>query len=237
VEYLRGLLLIKTGSDEAIDFTAEDKAELKALAAKASLAQILKVVKLFGQLEFGFDNYSTLPLELAMVDCALTPEEEKGSPAIEAKPELRQPVTATTTPVAPPKPKAKPEPAITPTPTPEATITPPEPGSEIEQMRQNWKQVIEQAPENTKRTPAIAILRSAGVKPVSIENDTIILAFRYPYHKEQIEKPENQRIAEKIIGNFLGRPCHVRCIYEPEADHLLRAALKMGAQIIDVEEK
>jgi DNA polymerase-3 subunit gamma/tau len=237
VEYLRGLLLIKTGSDEAIDFTAEDKAELKALAAKASLAQILKAVKLFGQLELGFDNYSTLPLELALVDCALTPEEERGRPAIEAEAELRQPVTATTTPVAPPKPKAQPEPAITPTPTPEAPITPPEPGSEIEQMRQNWKQVIEQAPENTKRTPAIAILRSAGVKPVSIENDTIILAFRYPYHKEQIEKPENQRIAEKIIGNFLGHPCHVRCIYEPEANHLLRAALKMGAQIIDVEEK
>ena len=232
VEYLRGLLLIKTGSDEAIDFTAEDIAELKALAAKASLAQILKAVKLFGQLELGFDNYSTLPLELALVDCALTPEEEKGSLAVEAEPEFRQPITA-----APPQPTAKPEPTNIPTPTPKATITPPEPGSEIEQMRLNWRQVIEQAPENTKRTPAIAILRSAGVKPVAMEDDTIILAFRYPYHKEQIEKPENQQIAEKIIANFLGRPCHVRCIYEPEDNHLLRAALKMGAQIIDVEEK
>ncbi|GAI32154.1 unnamed protein product, partial [marine sediment metagenome] len=36
VEYLRGLLLIKAGSDEAVDLTAEDKAELKSLAAKAS---------------------------------------------------------------------------------------------------------------------------------------------------------------------------------------------------------
>ena len=238
VEYLRGLLLIKTGSDEAVDLTAEDIAELKALAAKASLAQILKAVKLFGQLELGFDNYSTLPLELALVDCALTPEEEKGSLAVEAEPEFRQPVTAATPPVAPPQPTAKPEPTNIPTPpTPKATITPPEPGSEIEQMRLNWKQVIEQAPENTKRTPAIAILRSAGVKPVAIEDDTIVLAFRYPYHKEQIEKPENQQITEKIIGNFLGHPCHVRCIYEPEDNHLLRAALKMGAQIIDVEEK
>ncbi len=240
VEYLRGLLLIKTGSDEAIDFTAEDIAELKALAAKASLAQILKAVKLFGQLELSFDNYSTLPLELALVDCALTPEEEKESPTIEAEPEFRQPVEAAAPPVAPPQPKqptAKPEPTNVPTPTPEVAITPPEPGSEIEQMRLNWRQVIEQAPENTKRTPAIAILRSAGVKPVAIEDDTIVLAFRYPYHKEQIEKPENQQIAEKIIGNFLGHPCHVRCIYEPEDDHLLRAALKMGAQIIDVEEK
>ncbi len=237
VEYLRGLLLIKTGSDEAVDLTAEDMAELKALAAKASLAQILKAVKLFGQLELGFDNYSTLPLELALVDCALTPEEEKGSLAVEAEPEFRQPVKAPTPPVAPPQPTAKPEPTNIPTPTPKATITPPEPGSEIEQMRLNWRQVIEQAPENTKRTPAIAILRSAGVKPVAIEDDTIVLAFRYPYHKEQIEKPENQQIAEKIVGNFLGRPCHVRCTYEPEDNHLLRAALKMGAQIIDVEEK
>ncbi len=238
VEYLRGLLLIKTGSDEAVDLTAEDMAELKALADKASLAQILKAVKLFGQLELGFDNYSTLPLELALVDCALTPEEEKGSLTMEAEHEFRQPVKAATPPVAPPQPTAKPEPTNIPTPpTPKATITPPEPGSEIEQMRLNWKQVIEQAPENTKRTPAIAILRSAGVKPVAIEDDTIVLAFRYPYHKEQIEKPENQQITEKIIGNFLGHPCHVRCIYEPEDNHLLRAALKMGAQIIDVEEK
>jgi len=51
---------------------------------------------------------------------------------------------------------------------------------------------------------------------------------------EQIEKMENQRVAEKIISNFLGRPCHVRCILED--NHLLKAALKMGAQIIDVEE-
>jgi len=104
-------------------------------------------------------------------------------------------------------------------------------------MKSNWKQIIEQAPENTKRTPTIAILRSAGVKPVAIEEDTVVLAFRYPYHKEQIEKRENQQITERIIGNFLGRSCRVRCIYEPEADHLLRAALKMGAQIIDVEGK
>jgi len=72
---------------------------------------------------------------------------------------------------------------------------------------------------------------------VAFEDDTVVLAFRYPLHKEKIEEPENQKVAEKIISNFLGRPCHVRCIHEPENDHLLRAALKMGGQIIDVEEK
>jgi len=273
VEYLRGLLLIKTGSDEAVDLTAEDIAELKGLAAKASLAQILRAVKLFGQLELGFDSYSTLPLELALVDCILPSEEEKEIPPSQTGYEPRQPAKKATSPVAPtypakpaPEPaKPAPEPAkpaaesatispppaapevaatttpaetpaITP-PEPAPVTTPPAPGSELEQMRLNWKQVIAQAPEDTKRTPAIAILRSAGVKPVAFEDDTAVLAFRYSYHMEKIEEPENQRITEKIISNFLGRSCRVRCISQPEDNHLVREAQRMGAQIIDVEEK
>jgi len=276
VEYLRALLLAKTGSNEAVDLTAEDITELKDLAAKASLDHILRATKLFGQLEFGFDNYSTLPLELALVDCTLAAEEEKESqqkqpedelpqlqeiitppptppqaeqseaqpePAVTAPPQAEQPEAepepAVTAPPQAEQPEAEPEPAITAPPAAPAmaaaTITSPESGSEIERLKLNWKQVIEQAPQDTKRTPAIAILRSAGVQAVSIESDMVSLSFRYPYHKEQIEKIENQRIAEKIISNYLGRPCHVQCILEN--NHLLKAALKMGAQIIETEEK
>ena len=236
VEYLRGLLLIKTGYDEAIDFTTEDIAELKDLATKASLPQILKAVKLFGQLELGFDNYSTLPLELALVDCVLPAEEEKEGVTTQTEYEFRQPVKVAPPPAIP----AEPEPVNVPAPpAPEVatTITPPQPGSEIEQLRLNWKRVIDEAPASTKKTYAIAILRSAGVKPVAFEDDIVVLSFRYNIHKDNMEKPENQHAAEEIIGNFLGRPCHVRYIYQPEDNHLVNAALKMGAQIIDVEEK
>ncbi|HEY92257.1 MAG TPA: DNA polymerase III subunit gamma/tau [Dehalococcoidia bacterium] len=236
VEYLRGLLLIKTGSDEALDFTIEEIAELKDLAAKASLPQILKAVKLFGQLELGFDNYSTLPLELALVDCVLPVEEEKEGATTQTEYEFRQPVEVAPPPATPTEPE--PVNVLTP-PAPEVatTITPPQPGSEIEQLRLNWKRVIDEAPASTKKTYAIAILRSAGVKPVAFEDDTVVLSFRYNIHKDNMEKPENQRVAEEIIGNFLGRPCHVRYVYQPEDNHLVNAALKMGAQIIDVEEK
>ncbi len=255
VEYLRGLLLIKTGSDEAIDFTAEDIAELKDLAARASLTQILKAVKLLGQLKLSSDNYSTLPLELALIDCATPSEKEKEDVTKQVKHEFPQP-TKTATPTKP-KPTKVPTPAPTPAPAPATTTatpaepeatttttppkaaatTPPEPGSETEHLRLNWKQVIEQAPEDTKRTPALAILRSAGVKPVAFEDDTVVLSFRYPLHKEKIEEPLNKQVAEKIISSFMGHSCHVRCIYEPEDNHLLKAALKMGAQIINTEEK
>jgi len=272
VEYLRGLLLIKTGFNEAIDFTAEEIAELKDLAARASLPRILKAVKLFGQLEFGFDNYSTLPLELALVNCALPSEEQKERLTNQADYEFHQPAKAATppakpestttpakattppvkpgpttipapeaaqpiTPSYPEQPPVKPEPTTAPAQEAATTTTPPQPGSEIEQLRLNWKQIINEAPASTKKTAAAAILRSADVKPVAIENDTVILASKYEFYKEQIEKPENQRIAAEIISNFLMRPCRVHCIHKPEDNHMVEAALKMGAQIIDVEEK
>jgi len=250
VEYLRGLLLIKTGSDEAVDFTPEDMAELKDLAAKASLPQILKAVKLFGQLELGLDNYSTLPLELALVDCVLPAEEEKKSAIDKTEREVRQPAKAAPKPIAPPpleqlpaEPESTVEPELTvsPAPAPPATesapTTPPELSSEIERLRLKWKQAIDQAPEDVKRTPAIAILRSAGVRPVTMENNTVVLSFRYDFHKEKMEQPENQQVAEKVISNFLGHPCRVRCTYAPKSNHLVEAAKKMGAEIINVEEQ
>ena len=76
----------------------------------------------------------------------------------------------------------------------------------------------------------VALLRSA--RPTSIEVDTVVLAFRFSYHKEKMQEAENQRIAEKIVGNFLGRACQISCV---DDNPLVNAALKMGAQRIDTE--
>lgn len=253
VEYLRGLLLIKTGSDEAVDLAAEEIAELKILAARASLEQILRAVKLFGQLQSGFDNYPTLPLELALVDCAITPETEPvrhDKPAGQVSPQPQKaaaPISATSRPQ--PQKVAIPEPVVTrpkaePRPAPVAERAPVmaaasasalQGGTEVERLRLNWKLVIEQAPQDTRKTTAIAILRSAGVLPTSVENDMVVLAFRSDIHKANIEKAENKVVAEKIISNFLGHSCRISCVIED--NHLLKAALKMGAQRIDTEEK
>jgi len=233
VEYLRGLLLVKTGSDVAVDFTDEDITELKDLVAKASLLQITKAVKLFGQLKLGFDNYSTLPLELALVDSIIPTEEKKESLVNQA--EFSQPVKVAppATPVKSKQPVVEPEPAVT----PEAVDTTAQPDSEIEQLKLNWKRIIEEAPADIRKSTAVAILRSADVKPVAIEDDTIVLASKYDFYKEQIEKPENLVVAERIVSDFFKRPCRVRCVHKPEDNHLLRAALQMGAQVTSVEEK
>jgi DNA polymerase-3 subunit gamma/tau len=234
VACLRELMLIKTGCEKDLDITAEEMAELKDLASRASLEQILKAVKLFGQLEL--DGYSTLPLELALVDCTPSPIEAREAPLKKAEPEpvkRQKPVAPPVTPSRPPKPE--PEPAgAAPLPTNQA---PPEPGGILERLRRSWKQVIEQAPESVRRTPAIAILRSAGVEPIAFEDGTVTLTFRYPYHKEKIEELENKKVVAAVISSFIGHDCKVSCVYEPENNHLVREAQRIGGQIVDVEEK
>ena len=271
VEYLRALLLAKTNAGDALDYTVDDIAELKKLAAGSSLDKIVAATRLFGQLGSKFDNYSTLPLELAMVDTAMATEDrgipatpavpvsqpaEKASPATRKTqsggqaisqpsseiPVDRTPAPAKALPTPPPSPSRPPTPpAATRTKpvTKEAPSslagTPMEVTSEIERLRVNWKLIIKQAPADVQKTPALAILRSAPVKPMSIENDLVCLAFTNNIFKEKIEQLENQRVTERVISNFLGRTCQIKCVLDE--NHLVKEALKMGAQITNVTEE
>jgi len=261
VEYLRALLLVKTGANEAVDLAAEDLAELKELAAATSLPRILKTIKAFGQLDLSLDNHSTLPLELAMVDSSLAaPAEEPPARQPEREPRPAQKASSGSparsaagasargpAPVRTSEPAVTPEdpdlastpateaaPADTPQPAAAASSPPMAQGDETERLRQDWRQVIEQAPLETRKTPALAILRSAGVMPVSVRNGIVTLSFRYPVFKEKLEDTENQRVVESIISSFLGHPCRVQCVAED--NHLIREALRLGAQIEDAEE-
>jgi DNA polymerase-3 subunit gamma/tau len=246
VSYLRALLLIKSGCEEGLELTIEEAVEFKGLAAAASMERIITAVKLFGQLRPGVNSHATLPLELALVDCGqpVTAEVEE-IPAARAR-EPAKSVDSELPPVAPSRQKQTVKQKQAPT-TPKVEIITPraeaataplaDSGSKLEQLKSNWKQVIEQAPEEIKRSPAVAILRSAGVKPIALDGDTVTLAFRYPYHKEKIEEKENKKVVSGVISTFIGRTCKVHCVYEPEENHLLREAQRLGGQIVGMEEK
>jgi DNA polymerase-3 subunit gamma/tau len=264
VEYLRALLLLKTGSGESLELTVDDVKELKEIAASAPLPQILKAIKQFSQLDLGLDNYSTLPLELATVDCTLPDAEDKEKPARQPAPEPSAKKTPPkATPPAPEPEVARPEEKKAPEPEPrvEETVAKAEPvpaekplpveitepavaastdsgpleaGSAVEQLQTQWSKMINDAPEGLGKTPTAALLRSA--RPTKIEGDTITVSFKYSYHKEKMDNLDNQKTAEKIVSSFLGRSCKVRCVYEHENNHLVKAALNMGAQHDNGEE-
>jgi DNA polymerase-3 subunit gamma/tau len=108
--------------------------------------------------------------------------------------------------------------------------------SEIERLKLNWKQIVEEVDPSLKKTKAIAWLKS-GSKPVSMEKDLVTLSFGHKVFKENIEKQENARIVEKMISDYLGHTCKIECICETENNHMVKSAQKHGGQIISVEEK
>jgi DNA polymerase-3 subunit gamma/tau len=106
VAYLRGLLLLKTGYTSDLDFTPEEMAVLAELAEKSTVEQILKAIKIFGKLELNLESYSTLPLELAMVDCSLSSQEGNPVPAARPQPAAPDVKPLKTTPVVHPAKKS-----------------------------------------------------------------------------------------------------------------------------------
>jgi DNA polymerase-3 subunit gamma/tau len=236
IEHLRGLLLVKSQCEEALDVTTEDLAEMKNLVATIKVDYLLKAVKLFASIDFRSDNYSTLPLELALVDCALS------STAGQEEPTITEPIeTEETTELS-----AKlPEPFL------EVKIPAPEDSTEassmevpkdIDNLRGRWKDFIVSLRGEGSSGNLDAFLRSA-CEPVALQDDTLVLGFYYSFHKEKIEDAKYRHLVEKKLKEVFGQPYNIRCIL---VDHkkedpsqaktqnpLVKAALEMGAKIAE----
>jgi DNA polymerase III subunit gamma/tau len=261
VNYLRELLLVKTGAAASVDIPSEDINDLKVLAEKASLSNILSSIKVFGQIELGNNDSTTLPLEIALVDCYLG-QTEKPQMSIKAEPAAQTTIKSETTKAIP---KLEASAAFTPKQEKEQSYVkqeevkpsqvnelvssvkvigdketmPKSPTltSEIERLRLNWKQILENPPSNIrKNSPAIALLRTMG-PPLSIENGTVTLSAKSKIFKDNIEKSDNLKVVENIFSTYLGHDCKVACVLDEKKHHLVNQAIKLGAQITSVEEK
>jgi DNA polymerase-3 subunit gamma/tau len=149
-EYLRGLLLLKLGgADDTLDVSAETTAEMTALAAEATVEQLLRATKLLGQAEVGWRGtlHFQLPLELAFVEATLdapsapAPAPVAAAPTATAVPVSARPPLTAPSPTAPrlaslpprvPPPAAAvpptaPAPAAAEPPRPRPAAPPPEP--------------------------------------------------------------------------------------------------------------
>ena len=247
MEHLRELLLAKAGAPEAVELSPEVLAEVKSLAKSVSMEQISKALKLFRQVDLEFDGFSTLPLELALVECALTEGEE--APIVSEAAQVREKPAVAPPPVAlketPAAPQAEEEAKVTAV---EATeevqeVTLPELTDDIEYFRSRWKDVVNATKGMGSSGNLDALLRSA-CEPVALDDDTIVLGFYFEFHKEKIEDPKYRHMVESKASEIFGKPYKIRCILtergkkpsEPEKKsqgHLVDAALKMGARIVE----
>ena len=247
VEYLRGLLLSKSRCEEALDVTSEDLAEMGSLATNATLDYLLKAIKSFSSIDFRSDDYSALPLELALLGCALSPpagQEQltttKPSEVADAT-EITEPLEEADVPVALDSTEVPSEVpvALDNTEVPSEGIS-----QDIDYLRSRWREFIKSLRGEGSSGNLDAFLRSA-CDPIALEDDTLVLGFYYSFHKEKIEDAKYRHLVEKKLKEIFGRPYKIRCIlvdYKREIpsqartqNPVIRAALEMGARISEEE--
>jgi len=238
VEYLRGLLLSKSRCEEALDATSEDLAEMRNLAANTTLDYLLQAVKSFSNIGSRSDNYSALPLELALMECALFPPREQEHPT------TTKPVEAADdTEITEPLEEAEVSTALDPDRV-ETEVPSEEVSQDIDYLRSRWREFIQSLRGEGSSGNLDAFLRSA-CNPVALEDDTLVLGFYYSFHKEKIEDAKYRHLVEKKLQEIFGRPYKIRCILVDSKienppptrtqNPVIKAALEMGARISEEE--
>jgi DNA polymerase-3 subunit gamma/tau len=249
VEYLRSMLLVKSGAEETLELTPEELEEVKKLASCLSLEELTQAVKLFGQLDFRSQDYSPLPLELALVECLLPAAgKQERAPAAEPEatletgsppPQVGEPDTlpaAEETAVESPSPE-KAESAA-----PRASPSVWERNPELDYIRRHWNEFINTLKGLGSNRNLDALLRGVS-EPIALEGDTLVLAIRYPFQYDKISDPKYRHLVEKKLEEKFGTPSKIRCLLKPGNrqrainGHLVRAAQELGGRVIDVEEK
>lgn len=252
VDYLRNLLLLRTGQEAAILLEASDEnlREMERLAKSLSTDTITRYIRLFAQLDWSPQALPKpqLPLELAFVE-ALGPEEPPTkSPLLQQEPPAKKLLT----------------PSLSEPPTDDSAIssvreTPPE-------SHPDEKSIVRDASEGTlpSDTPTLqadtptlqhltrawpqvlgllernrfiqALLRDL-CEPVEVADSKVTIAVSHEFYLERIQEPKSRALVERAISQVLGRPCRVVSVYRPRAkrsaadDNLVQAAIKMGGRI------
>lgn len=258
VDRLRNMLLIRSGAEASVDLSAEDIAHLKTMAGALSVEDIVRALKSFGAIDLRSRDYSSLPMELALVESILpehgdippAPVRQAASagPADKTKKETvsQPPPSPPDTARSDPLDRERDAPASANGPCNQAAAPPPPAVDlpELERVRKEWESFVQTLKAEGISPNLCAYLRSA-CDLEAVEGDTLVLAFHYAIYMEKMEEPRNTQLIERKLADVFGAPSKIRCILKPQEQetkpravdgHLVKAALKMGGRITSVVE-
>lgn len=238
VDYLRQLLLAKSGSADMIDATSDDLAEMQKMAGSTSLDYLLNTIKLFSGVDLRMDTYSPLPLELALVESVISQHAREKSAAdsssgrdwqssrtATAAPRIAKPAEPARTASLAGKPlKAAGAPPLDPAQLPQtghpSAHLPDPPGIEplkmddpndLPYLKIHWKDFINSMRGEGSGGNLDARLRHA-CEPVEIKGDNLVLGFYHEFHKKYIDDRKYLHLIEKKLKDVFGHNYTVTCV-------------------------
>jgi DNA polymerase-3 subunit gamma/tau len=240
IQYLRGVLLVHEGAGtRLLNATAEQAAEVEALAARLPLLQLTRAIRLFNEaateLRRGFQTIPQLPLEMALVESFLeaagpsSPAFAPGQPAPhaagpatqggagETRPGGQEPLAAGREAPAAAAPRAVAEARG-------AAETEPAPGDVSAGARLAAQAVPAGAPPLgevaaawkdilqavRRRNPTTYAALNTDCRPVEVDGDEVVVTFPHAFLRDKLEHPERKGDIQDALNEILQAHCRVR---------------------------
>lgn len=237
-QHLRNLLLVKSGCEGEVDVTREDLSDMRSAAADVTMERLLSALRLFSAIDFRGEGYSTLPLELALVECALSHQTEAGeevaeTPVVNEQPGSSEDTIEVEEDTVPQRDEQKDKVVRTDgvaegmadgtgeavdeaggeRETEEEVGADAErsAGGDLQSIRGRWRDLVESLRGEGSTGNLDAFLRSA-CEPIDLEGDVLVLGFYYSFHKEKIEDPKYKFLVERKLQEVFGRSYKIRCV-------------------------
>ena len=236
VEYLRGVMLVRSGNADMVDVTSEARQHMARHAQGfRSSDDLLHVIRAFNAAatETRGNWQPSLPLELAVLEAISSPQagEYTGPAPVQntapsGKPtEHKSPLPSAKAAAAPAAESAKPA----------------EQGASQEVIRSNWGQIIRLVKEHSPNTTGLLNPKTCQY---TWENGVLKLYFSSALLKDKMEDEKHMNALKHAARQVLDESVEVQCFVSgggglpPEVDSAGRvaAAMRLGGQIVDINE-
>ena len=260
-EFLRSVMLIKSGSTDELGYSEEVTTQLRAAASGSELSHLLRAIKAFSSADMRHDSSSPLPLELALVESSLAPEPvsqqaparqtQAAAPARQqqqprsAAPNSNQNYSGASRQTQQRQPDNRPASR----PPPRRDMSEPLPEDPAARLEVQWPEILRALRNTGSRFKLGPVLRSA--RGVSLDGSRIVAPFTHESHferfKGEMDNPGVKREVSAIINQAMGADYEIVGQLSTENNgptrkqanqsHLVRAAQLMGARIVEQREE
>jgi hypothetical protein len=73
---------------------------------------------------------------------------------------------------------------------------------EMAKLKSQWRELLEKV--GALKTSLGGVM--ADTRPKTLEEGTLVLVCKGPFHHDQLSKPENKSLVEQVLKEFAGRP-------------------------------
>jgi len=197
LEFLRKVLIVKVGAKESFGLSQESQKQIADLAAKVSLADLIRIIEIFQKVggELKWSATQSLPLELAAVEAASV-----NNPSVQSV-DRTPPLTLRGGENEEQNPPLNVRGGVAP-----AT------GELFTKVSESWTQILDKLKDyNHSLIPSLKL-----AKPVGLMGKELFVTFPYKFHKDAVEQRKNRIVVDQVIEEVTGEKLLIKPILEKD---------------------